>query len=152
MSEIEPQPGAVRQARLNRQMAATLGLSTLLGACIGAAAVVLDQFNGPIAWAVSAVLGLLGLVGGVWAMRLMLRYWRGLDELARDAHKTAWFWGGSLGTLIVWVPLSIAFAVEMNGKSIDPALTGAYLGALALFGAQIVGYGLFWAGFWLRNR
>src|SRR4051812_38918348 len=33
------------------------------------------------------------------ALWLPRRYWLAIDEAARDAQKTAWFWGGSLAII-----------------------------------------------------
>jgi hypothetical protein len=37
------------------------------------------------------------LGAAVPAFWLAARYWRGLDEAAQEAQKSAWFWGGSFG-------------------------------------------------------
>ncbi len=51
----------------------------------------LDWLDGALGVALMLALVLaLGLLGAV-------SYWRRLDEAAREAHKFAWYWGGSVG-------------------------------------------------------
>src|SRR5690606_14710418 len=73
-------------------------------------------------------------------------WWRRLDEAAREAHKWAWYWGGSSGMLIGLVlmltlttrPADIAIPAGLGETPAD--LVGA--GMLIILGFQLVGYGL----------
>lgn len=96
--------------------------------------------------------GVLCVVGG--------RYWMAtLDEAAQEAHKWAWYWGGSIGMavglagmLVLMLPSSRTLAIPsvLDGRT-DPA---AYLftGALALLAPMMVGYLLSWAVWWWQRR
>lgn len=144
--------GRTRQRRINRQLANALIASFFLGVAVSVAALVVSERGGVAGWLVAAAVGLVAVGVAVVGFRAMMRYWRGIDELARDAHKTAWFWGASAGLLFSWAPLCVAYGLQSVRAAPDPYLAGAYVGALAVVGAQLLGYGVFWVGFWLRNR
>ena len=86
-------------------------------------------------------------------------YWSNLDELAREAHKSAWNWGGSIGMLIVFVPMiCLIRGVErgsLDFEGLDPGVavvTGFSAGAgVVIFGA-VGGYVIAWIIYWLRKR
>lgn len=109
----------------------------------GVAAGFLSQVEGPLATAVTAVsiagAMLTGVGAGVW-------WWSRLDEAAREAHKWAWWWGGSLG-------LSVAAAVLLTlmarGGPTDADLADGMM--ITLF-CQIAGYTAAWVFWWLRRR
>lgn len=83
-------------------------------------------------------------------------WWSRLDEAAREAHKWAWYWGGSTGMLIGLVlmmvltlrPADIAVPASLGETPAD--LIGAGMMAILLF--QLIGYGLAWAWWWLGRR
>lgn len=150
--EADPSPGRTRQRRINRQLGGAMAASFFLGVTLSVAALIASERDGLVGWLVAAGVGAVALLIAVVGYRAMMRYWRGIDELARDAHKTAWFWGASAGLLLSWAPLCVAYALQSVRSDPDPHLTGAYLGALAVVGAQLLGYGVFWVAFWLRNR
>lgn len=83
-------------------------------------------------------------------------WWRRLDEAAREAHKWAWYWGGSTGMLMGLVlmlvlttrPADIAIPASLGETPAD--LVGAGMMAILLF--QMVGYGLAWAWWWWARR
>lgn len=82
-----------------------------------------------------------------------LAYWRHLDEAAREAHKWAWYWGGSLGI----IP---GFFIATWGDSVARAggLGFTEPGELIEFGvvtillSMLVGYLLAWGVWWSRKR
>jgi hypothetical protein len=86
-----------------------------------------------------------------------LYWWRSLDEVARDAHKTAWFWGGCFGLLIgtvAFVGLVQAdpgLVARLAPKGHEPKDYVA-LGIVGAALAQLTGYLLAWAGWWLAKR
>lgn len=100
--------------------------------------------------------GLLTAGGGIMALAAFVGaviYWRNIDEAAREAHKFAWFWGGS-NTILLVLPLPF-----MIGDARLIALMGqrsptewVAIGVVGLIAAQMVGYGLVWVGWWLRQR
>jgi hypothetical protein len=74
-----------------------------------------------------------------------LPYWRRLDEMARQAHLVAWFWGGSLGGGFA---LLCSLALVVRGE-IDRSLMR---GAALTLAAQVVGSVIVWACWWARRR
>lgn len=148
----DPSPGSTRQKRINRQLTNAFVASFFLGVAAAVAALIVSEQQGPVAWAIAAGVAAVAAVIGAAGYRATMRYWRGIDELARDAHKTAWFWGGSAGLLVSWTPLCVVYALQLVRSQADPLLTGAMAGAAVVVGAQLLGYGVFWVGFWLRNR
>ncbi|OYX93530.1 MAG: hypothetical protein B7Y78_08335, partial [Caulobacter sp. 35-67-4] len=69
------------------------------------------------------------------------------------AHTFAWFWGGT-GGMLALLPICVLVDAErlvaMFGQR-DPVEWVA-LGFVSLITAQLLGYGLVWAGWWLRQR
>lgn len=43
---------------------------------------------------------IINCFAGLASFPLGLSWWRQIDEAAREAHKIAWFWGGSIGMTI----------------------------------------------------
>lgn len=103
---------------------------------------------------VVAVLLMLGamVVGALWM--------RGIDEAAREAHKAAWYWGGSAGLAIGGALMIIAGTPQAAGLRVAASFHGrtdptAYmaLGAAGLMALMLVGYAVVWAWWWLaRSR
>jgi hypothetical protein len=104
-----------------------------------------------------AAFGALVSVGAGLAMLPCALGWKRVDEAAREAHKAAWFWGGAwslalVAGLFAWLARAgagFAFDRFAIGRG-DAGLIAAGI-ALCLL-VQIVGYGLFWAGWWLSKR
>jgi hypothetical protein len=103
------------------------------------------------AFAVAAMLG--GLFVGA-------RWMQSIDEAAREAHKSAWYWGGSAGmsvggVVVIMASLQRAATVSipsfLPGRS-DPAAYAA-TGAFAMLLIMLAGYAVAWAWWWLaRSR
>jgi hypothetical protein len=134
-------------ARIARQSACWIAL----GLAIAAAAAIerlLPQVSPIIGAAMAAVL----LGATFWASAL---WWRRLDEAARDAHKTAWFWGSNAGLVVAGVAAVTLFA--RGGSAALPHLDGApasyvLAGLMLCIVPQLVGYAVVWAGWWLAKR
>jgi len=83
-----------------------------------------------------------------------LRWWKLLDEVAREAHKFAWYWGGSGGVLVTGLVMglverkSIPIPFVLGGDPSDIFAAGVVTALLA----QIVGYTIAWAGWWWSRR
>ena len=124
--------------------------SGLVGAVIGASYAILTKLEIELSRGFLFG-GSILLIFAVFAASVV--YWRNIDEAAREAHKFAWFWGG-VGGLLLMLPIIVLVSPErlvaMFGER-SPAdwLTG---GMMALLIAQLTGYGLVWAIWWLRQR
>mgnify|MGYP001809544166 FL=1 len=144
------------EARRSRIFAIGLGVSVCVGLIIGGVAgwsqdPELPQ--GPLS--VPGVIPALALAGIAAVTWVSLIWWRTIDELARQAHATAWFWGGSLGMTAGWLALSFASVLPapllawLQGSD---AAEAAWRGGTVVAAAALAGYGLAWAAFWLRRR
>lgn len=104
-------------------------------------------------------LGVIGVglaVAGIWTSVLWMR---SIDEAAREAHKSAWFWGGS-GALLIALPLWMIATLPTTASwslpdwfygRTDPVAHAA-LGAGGLMALMLTGYGVAWAIWWLQRR
>lgn len=88
---------------------------------------------------------------------LMWVWWHKVDEAVREAHKWAWFWGGSVG-MMLGVFLATA-NVFMDGQLVVPLLAssgfGAYpfeAGLIAMTMLAAYGYMTAWAFWWWKHR
>lgn len=101
---------------------------------------------------IAAIFAVGCFLGGAWWMKA-------LDEAAQEAHKWAWYWGGSVGLtmgmagiLVLMTPMAaeVQFATIISGRT-DPA---AYLvtGAFAVTVPMMIGYMAAWALWWWRHR
>lgn len=93
------------------------------------------------------------------AMAITVGWMRAIDEAAREAHKSAWFWGGCGGMAVggaLFIVASTPYAAGLQAPSAfagrtDPAAyMAAGAGALALL--MTAGYTLAWAWWWWRRR
>lgn len=84
---------------------------------------------------------------------LVLRYWRGIDEAAREAQKWASFWGGASGMAVALVAIKWQpqLVIETFAIGAQPAELIAG-GALVLVGGQIIGFTVAWAAWWAIRR
>ena len=94
-------------------------------------------------WFVAALL----LVSGV----ATLLVWRRLDEAAREAHKWAWYWGGSAGMVAVLAMFLLGdsgFALAARA-----GLSNSFEdGVVAVLSLEVIGYLVAWIYWWLRRR
>lgn len=104
----------------------------------------------PLAAAVTVTLALLG--GCAAAVPL----WNRIDEVVREAHKSAWYWGGSAGMCIAVGVMAYALRDSAGViASWAPGLTassGIALGVALCVALQTAGYALGWAVWWLSKR
>lgn len=85
---------------------------------------------------------------------LTLRWWRLLDEVAQEAHKFAWYWGGSAGIMVaclvmILVERGVIPAPMIMGPSVSDAFSA---GAVTVLMSQLAGYLVAWAGWWWSHR
>ena len=109
--------------------------------------------------AVVAVFVPFAIMAMVGAMAISVVWMRSIDEAAREAHKSAWFWGGCGGMsvggvffILASIPQTATIKIPtwFQGRA-DPvayAATGA--GAIVLL--MVVGYTLAWAWWWWKRR
>jgi hypothetical protein len=82
------------------------------------------------------------------------RYWRGIDEAAREAQKSAWFWGGSIAAgLAALVLINNPFGVldliiPADADRASLLRHGAFIMAFS----QFAGFFVAWAWWWWRRR
>ncbi len=105
------------------------------------------------------VMGVFLTLLTVGSMAVGVAWMRSIDEAAREAHKSAWYWGGSggmaLGGFLVCLATlpraaSIHIPSWIDGRT-DPAAYAA-TGAFAILLLMLIGYILAWAWWWLRRR
>ncbi len=129
------------------------GVAGALGLMVGLMGVASRQ--GPIA------LGALTLAAAGVGLVFAGMAWRRTDEVAREAHKFAGFWGAPFGVLAALLAAPFVAAMIFHIPTLPhPALPGRAAGAadLVFTGmlitalAQVAGYGLAWAGWWLLRR
>lgn len=85
---------------------------------------------------------------------VVVRYWRLIDEAAREAQKSAWLWGGLIGMCLALVglklnPLGVVDLIVPAGLDRASLLNR---GAWILAFAQLAGFLLTWAFWWWRRR
>jgi hypothetical protein len=101
----------------------------------------------------------IAIVAMVCGMVGSIVWMRGIDEAAREAHKAAWFWGGSGGMMVAGVGVILAVLPQTESWRLAPLwfgrddpvawLAAGCVGSLLL---MIVGYALVWAWWWLARR
>lgn len=107
---------------------------------------------------------LLTIIGTMAVLIMSLSLWLGaawmqrIDEAAREAHKAAWFWGGSGGMAVGGIFLILASSPSAERLALpswfagrtDPAAYAA-TGAVAILALMLIGYGLVWGWWWLKR-
>lgn len=136
-----------------RSFAGVIGASLLIGAVIGVAVAILEEGGNAVSRLGILAMVTLGVGAALW---ISLRWWNRLDEAAREAHKWAWFWGGSGGASFGFIAVAAATRFgRIDGSPVLGSWTPAeafYNGAMALMACQLVGYSLAWAVWWLQRR
>lgn len=129
-----------------------VGATGLIAAIAGGAVAFALDVGGPILGVAAIAVAFVG------AVAICLMWWRGLDEAAREAHKWAWWWGGTAGTAVS--ALIMLGLLALSGA--DGALVGPFAAmspvavmqtaVLGVLGFQVVGYGVAWGVWWLARR
>ena len=102
---------------------------------------------------------IFAIVAMVVSMATSISWMRNIDEAAREAHKSAWFWGGSGGMMVAGVGVVLASLPQSAAWTVPPLWFGrtdpmAWLAA-GCFGSllmMIVGYLVAWAWWWMARR
>lgn len=94
------------------------------------------------------------MIGALW---IGAEWMRSIDEAAREAHKSAWYWGGSGGMCVGGIAFILAWAgpwreviarsIGAGGQPIDYMLTGAAL----MLAPMMIGYIFVWTWWWLAR-
>jgi len=90
---------------------------------------------------------------------LALVWWRSLDELAKEAHKSAWYWGGSTGLGLSVIPIIALTEMTARGAvNLDQLapeasfLLGLSGGVFIPIFMTLLGYLVAWGLFWWQKR
>jgi surface polysaccharide O-acyltransferase-like enzyme len=86
-----------------------------------------------------------------------------LDEVAKQAHYVAWYWGSMIAIMAIAVATLAAFAfpefsANWIAEYVLPLWGGSGLNAAFMAGLMtgplllLVGFGIWWSVFWLRRR
>lgn len=138
------------QARRQAIALRLLVASALLGAIGGAGLTLLKEIG---LTPPASFMGYALLAVAPFMIVASVIYWRNIDEAAREAHKFAWFWGGS-GSILLAAPLAM-----LVGDARLTALAGRHspsewfaIGVFSLLVFQLTAYVLVWVVWWLRQR
>lgn len=138
-----------------------VGLAALIALLfVGAAVVAYLSAQGgidedrAIFWVMAAFVVLI-MVG---AMVAGAAWMRSIDEAAREAHKAAWYWGGSGGMAVGGVLICLATLPQAEVISIPSWLDGrtdpaayAATGAFGMMLLMLIGYTVVWAWWWITR-
>lgn len=134
-----------------RRYGAVLGVCGLAGMVAGGVAGIVtatsDEASLGGAALIAASVG-VAMAIGLWAS---LRWWKGLDEAAQEAHKWAWWWRATVGLCFAAVIL-LTLLYGAGDLGTGPIKDILMLGAVIVTGCQMVGYGVAWAVWWLKRR
>jgi hypothetical protein len=104
------------------------------------------------------ILGPFAVVAMIGAYGVGVAWMRSIDEAAREAHKSAWYWGGTAGMAVGGVPLILSSLPQATAIDL-PVLYGqaspaayAATGAFAMMMLMLIGYMVVWTWWWLRRR
>jgi len=113
------------------------------------------DFASAVPWILAPIVA--GLMVTVLVVTLV--WMRTIDEAAREAHKTAWFWGGQaglavggVGVILAALPQASAFRAQAFFDVRDDPAAYMALGAGLLVLLMTAGYVAAWAWWWLSRR
>lgn len=138
-----------RKRKPRQMLLLALCASLAAGGIVGAATALDARPSGLV---IALILG--GALGfALWAS---LAWWQSADEAVREAHKTGWYWGGSAGLVLAIGLMALLHFVDPE-QSLDrfafiPGDAGLLItGIIVTIAAQMIGYLLVWAGWWLMR-
>ncbi len=124
-----------RQQRIWWSMAGAFAAAIVAGLACGALMRFSHRWPEALLFAVMSLVVLLAIAAAT-------PLWRRLDDMAREAHATAWYWGGlaGLGIGLVWLIALYGVRSQM------------FQGAALVVLLEVAGYGLCWLGWWAMRR
>jgi len=155
MTSHELRPLGSKEGRRVRVVRGMLGAFALVGFVFGVFASLgflprIDSLSSYL-----FIMGPVVLLFVIVTFAASIWYWRTIDELARQAHLDAWFWGGTAGMIAGCFAMgALAYLPEawscwaLCGTPSSILLTGA----LILGVSGLAGYAVAWIWFWLRQR
>jgi hypothetical protein len=151
MSEISMVPSKWLSRRTSGLL--LVGAVFAFGASIGLwASSVSEDAEQPWPLTVFATAGVLFLLPTT--VLYSLKHWGGLDEAAQEAHKWAWYWGGSIGLfpgLIVVSSRTLGLRWA-EALGFDQPRELIVFGALTVIASALAGYLIAWSVWWARRR
>ncbi|KQS57449.1 hypothetical protein ASG17_01630 [Brevundimonas sp. Leaf363] len=100
-----------------------------------------------------------GVVAMAAGMAASVAWMRSIDEAAREAHKAAWFWGGSggmmvggVGVILATLPQSADWTLPLVWFGRDDPVAWMAAGCFGSLLIMIAGYTVVWAWWWLARR
>ena len=127
-------------------LATSLLLVAGLGMITGLAFSLLEEgFNRPAYLVIGAIVSM------ALTMAIALWSWKGYDEAAREAHKSAWWWGSTFG-LATAFPFYVAVEQGLLDLELESPMAGLRVGIVGALAVMSLGYFVFWAGWWLGKR
>lgn len=139
---------------MKRKLSSSALFAAAVGLMLFSAALsrMVEATSGPLGYALTTV-SVAAVVASVVAVFL---HWRRLDEAAREAHKAAWYWGGSGGLAVAGFGAGYLTAnpdADLFRYALFPGDAGLFVsGALYTVLVQIVGYVVVWAWWWWSRR
>lgn len=100
-------------------------------------------------------LALVVAAGSLWFGAVWMK---SIDEAAQEAHKWAWYWGGSTGMAVAMVGFLLAFMPQSTGWTLPTiggrtdAVAYAVTGGGFVIVLMLAGYSLAWALWWFQRR
>lgn len=129
----------------------TLGVALAAGLVMSHAALQFDSVPDPLGFWLTAAMIAIAMGLGLWAGVI---WWHRIDEAAREAHKWAWWWGGTVGTALAGI-LLLTLSLRSHPLAIGDRLAAADLlagGMVTVILFQMAGYTVAWTAWWLRHR
>lgn len=130
--------------------AGLLAVSAVIGSTVGGLERQHPALIPPAAAAVGATAACL------LACAALIPLWRRMDEVARAAHQSAWYWGGSAGSAVAGgLAVYATRETPAHLAALVPTMTvnGAFAaGVVACLLIQVAVYGVGWTVWWLSKR
>lgn len=106
---------------------------------------------------ITLIMAVAGFMISTASLQASYRWWKEADEAVKEAHKSGWYWGGSMGLAIAGGIAAVLFSLEpdvsLRQFAMFPGDAGLMAtGMVVTIVLAFVGYTIAWAAWWLRNR